>query len=99
MCTFVSVHVQHAASVYGRRPTGSLGESVLTPAPCDPVQEASGHSPSEPLSSKSDPDEGTARPRPWLEASVHAQKSQRCARSPVNTCASERVAGPWLRSV
>lgn len=58
MCTSVSVHVQHAASVYGRRPTGSLSESVLTPAPCDSVQEASGHSPSEPLSSKSDPDEG-----------------------------------------
>ncbi|CAG13282.1 unnamed protein product, partial [Tetraodon nigroviridis] len=38
---------------------GSLADSVLTPAPCDPVQEASGHSPSEPLSSKSDPDEGS----------------------------------------
>lgn len=58
MCMFVLVHVQHAGSVFGRRPTGSLGESVLTPAPCDSVQEASGHGPSEPLSSKSNPDEG-----------------------------------------
>uniref|UniRef100_H3DI12 BicC family RNA binding protein 1 n=1 Tax=Tetraodon nigroviridis TaxID=99883 RepID=H3DI12_TETNG len=52
-------HVKHAASVYGRRPAGSLADSVLTPAPCDPVQEASGHSPSEPLSSKSDPGSDT----------------------------------------
>lgn len=59
VCMLVSVHVQHGGSVYGRRPTGPLGDSVLTPAPCDSVQEASGHSPSEPLSSKSNPDEGT----------------------------------------
>ncbi|CAG10078.1 unnamed protein product [Tetraodon nigroviridis] len=54
---------------------GSLADSVLTPAPCDPVQEASGHSPSEPLSSKSDPDEGTDR-------------SRRCTARPENMCAN-----------
>lgn len=52
------VSLQHPASVYGRIATASLAETVRNPAPCDSVQEASGHSPSEPLSSKSNPDEG-----------------------------------------
>ncbi len=49
---------QHPGSVYGRIATASLAETVLSPTPCDSVQEASGHNPSEPLSSKSNPDEG-----------------------------------------
>eukprot|EP00066_Takifugu_rubripes_P012000 XP_011601266.1 PREDICTED: protein bicaudal C homolog 1 isoform X2 [Takifugu rubripes] len=57
-CT-LNGHVTHAGSIYRRRPTGSLGESVLTPTPCDSVQEASGHNPSEPLSTKSNPHEGS----------------------------------------
>ncbi|XP_069000579.1 protein bicaudal C homolog 1-like [Embiotoca jacksoni] len=52
-------HVKHPGSVYGRLATASLAETVLSPAPCDSVQEASGHNPSEPLSSKSSPDEGS----------------------------------------
>ena len=60
LCMSVSVcmNVQHPGSVYGRIATASLAETVLSPAPCDSVQEASGHNPSEPLSSKSSPDEG-----------------------------------------
>ncbi|XP_022619462.1 protein bicaudal C homolog 1 [Seriola dumerili] len=57
-CT-LNGHVKHPGSVYGRIATASLAETVLSPAPCDSVQEASGHSPSEPLSSKSSPDEGS----------------------------------------
>ncbi|XP_028278881.1 protein bicaudal C homolog 1 isoform X2 [Parambassis ranga] len=57
-CT-LNGHVKHPGSVYGRLATASLAETVLSPAPCDTVQEASGHSPSEPLSSKSSPDEGS----------------------------------------
>ncbi|KAM8860190.1 protein bicaudal C homolog 1-B isoform 2-T2 [Spinachia spinachia] len=52
-------HVKHSGSVYGRIGTASLAETVLSPAPCDSVQEAGGHNPSKPLSSKSDPDEGS----------------------------------------
>ncbi|XP_051935671.1 protein bicaudal C homolog 1-B-like isoform X2 [Hippocampus zosterae] len=52
-------HIKHPASVYGRISTASLAETVLSPAPCDSVQEASGHNPSEPLSSKSSTDEGS----------------------------------------
>ncbi|XP_030012632.1 protein bicaudal C homolog 1 isoform X2 [Sphaeramia orbicularis] len=52
-------HVKHPGSVYARITTASLAETVLSPAPCDSVQEASGHNPSEPLSSKSSPDEGS----------------------------------------
>lgn len=55
---YVLCDLQHPSSVYGRIATASLAETVLSPAPCDSVQEASGHSPSEPLSSKSSPDEG-----------------------------------------
>lgn len=55
-CVFILI--QHPGSVYGRIATASLAETVLSPAPCDSVQEASGHNPSEPLSSKSSPDEG-----------------------------------------
>ncbi|CAL1577669.1 unnamed protein product [Knipowitschia caucasica] len=51
-------HVKHP-SVFTRITTASLAETVLSPPPCDPVQEASGHNPSEPLSSKSNPDEGS----------------------------------------
>lgn len=50
--------VKHTSSVYGRIATASLAETVLNPAPCDSVQEASVHNPSEPLSSKSSADEG-----------------------------------------
>ncbi|PWA25838.1 hypothetical protein CCH79_00001796, partial [Gambusia affinis] len=50
-------HVKHPG--YGRLATASLTETVLSPTPCDSAQEASGHSPSEPLSSKSNPDEGS----------------------------------------
>lgn len=57
-CT-LNGHVKHPSSVYGRIATASLAETVLSPAPCDAVQEASGHNPSEPLSSKSSPDEGS----------------------------------------
>ncbi|CAN9499669.1 unnamed protein product [Ophioblennius macclurei] len=57
-CT-LNGHVKHPASVYGRLASASLAETVLSPAPCDSVQEASGHNPSEPLSSKSSPDEGS----------------------------------------
>lgn len=52
-------HVKHPASVYGRLASASLAETVLSPPPCDSVQEASGHGPSEPRSSKSSPDEGS----------------------------------------
>ncbi|CAL8254942.1 unnamed protein product [Lota lota] len=52
-------HVKHPSSVYGRISTASLGETVLSPSQCDSVQEASGHNPSEPLSSKSNQDEGS----------------------------------------
>uniref|UniRef100_A0A3P9JG37 BicC family RNA binding protein 1a n=1 Tax=Oryzias latipes TaxID=8090 RepID=A0A3P9JG37_ORYLA len=52
-------HVKHPGSVYGRLPTAALAETVLTQAPCDSAQEASGHNPSEPLSSKSNSDEGS----------------------------------------
>ncbi|KAF7662241.1 hypothetical protein LDENG_00241290 [Lucifuga dentata] len=57
-CT-LNGHVKHPGSVYGRIATASLAETVLSPTPCDSVQEASGHNPSEPLSSKSSPDEGS----------------------------------------
>ncbi|XP_041803156.1 protein bicaudal C homolog 1-like [Chelmon rostratus] len=57
-CT-LNGHVKHPSSVYGRIATAALAETVLSPAPCDSVQEASGHNPSEPLSSKSSPDEGS----------------------------------------
>ncbi|KAM9364469.1 protein bicaudal C homolog 1 [Pholidichthys leucotaenia] len=57
-CT-LNGHVKHPASVYGRLATASIAETVLSPVPCDSVQEASGHSPSEPLSSKSSTDEGS----------------------------------------
>ncbi|KAL3050503.1 hypothetical protein OYC64_012518 [Pagothenia borchgrevinki] len=57
-CT-LNGHVKHASSVYGRIATASIAETVLSPAPCDSVQEASGHNPSEPRSSKSSPDEGS----------------------------------------
>ncbi|XP_056147545.1 protein bicaudal C homolog 1-like [Lampris incognitus] len=57
-CT-LNGHVKHPGSVYGRISTASLAETVLSPAQCDSVQEASGHNPSEPLSSKSNPDEGS----------------------------------------
>uniref|UniRef100_A0A3Q3KF60 SAM domain-containing protein n=1 Tax=Monopterus albus TaxID=43700 RepID=A0A3Q3KF60_MONAL len=57
-CT-LNGHVKHPGSVYGRIPTASLAETVLSPAPCDSIQEASGHSSSEPLSSKSSADEGS----------------------------------------
>lgn len=57
-CT-LNGHVKHPSSVYTRITTASLAETVLSSAPCDPVQEASGHNPSEPLSSKSNPDEGS----------------------------------------
>lgn len=57
-CT-LNGHVKHPASVYGRISSASLAETVLSPAQCDSVQEASGHNPAEPLSSKSNPDEGS----------------------------------------
>ncbi|XP_077470152.1 protein bicaudal C homolog 1-like [Stigmatopora argus] len=52
-------HVKHPGSVYSRIATAALSETVLSPAPCDSVQEASGHNPSEPLSGKSSTDEGS----------------------------------------
>ncbi|XP_032409565.1 protein bicaudal C homolog 1 [Xiphophorus hellerii] len=55
-CT-LNGHVKHPG--YGSLATASLTETVLSPTPCDSAQEASGHSPSEPLSSKSNPDEGS----------------------------------------
>ncbi|KAM4607603.1 protein bicaudal C homolog 1-B isoform 2-T2 [Polymixia lowei] len=57
-CT-LNGHVKHPGSVYGRISTASLAETVLSPSQCDSVQEANGHNPSEPLSSKSNPDEGS----------------------------------------
>ncbi|KAF7220347.1 protein bicaudal C homolog 1 isoform X1 [Nothobranchius furzeri] len=50
-------HVKHPG--YARLATAALAETVLSPAPCDSAQEASGRSPSELLSSKSNPDEGS----------------------------------------
>ncbi|KAG5855420.1 hypothetical protein ANANG_G00048870 [Anguilla anguilla] len=52
-------HVKHPGSVYGRMSAASLADNVLNPGHGDPVQEASGRCPSEPLSSKSSPDEGS----------------------------------------
>ncbi|KAJ8365660.1 hypothetical protein SKAU_G00144910 [Synaphobranchus kaupii] len=52
-------HVKHPGSVYGRMSAASLADKVLNPGHSDGVQEASGHCPSEPLSSKSSPDEGS----------------------------------------
>ncbi|CAG6016793.1 protein bicaudal C homolog 1 isoform 2-T2 [Menidia menidia] len=57
-CT-LNGHVKHPGSVYGRLATAALAETVLSPAPCDSAQEASGHNPSEPLSSKSSQDQGS----------------------------------------
>uniref|UniRef100_A0A7N8XDU7 BicC family RNA binding protein 1 n=1 Tax=Mastacembelus armatus TaxID=205130 RepID=A0A7N8XDU7_9TELE len=56
-CT-LNGHVKVGPNIY-MIATASLAETVLSPAPCDSVQEASGHSPSEPLSTKSSPDEGS----------------------------------------
>ena len=55
----VCVCFQHPCSVYGRMSTASRTDSGLNPNQCDSVQEASGHNPSEPMSSKSNQDEGT----------------------------------------
>ncbi|KAJ8388230.1 hypothetical protein AAFF_G00136010 [Aldrovandia affinis] len=52
-------HVTHSCSVYGRMSSTSLADKVLSPSHSDPEQEASGHRPSEPLSSKSSPDQGS----------------------------------------
>ncbi|MFT7807260.1 protein bicaudal C homolog 1 isoform X2 [Arapaima gigas] len=52
-------HIKHPSSVYGRMSAASLAEKVLNANHADSVQEASGHCPSEPLSSKSSPDEGS----------------------------------------
>ncbi|KAM9804134.1 protein bicaudal C homolog 1 [Neosynchiropus ocellatus] len=57
-CT-LNGHVKHPGAVYGRISSASLAETVLSPTQCDAVQEASGHNPSEPRSSKSNPDEGS----------------------------------------
>ncbi|KAJ8284820.1 hypothetical protein COCON_G00036700 [Conger conger] len=51
-------HIKHPGSVYGRMSAASLADKVLNPGHGDPGQEASGHCPSEPMSSKS-PDEGS----------------------------------------
>ncbi|XP_046885233.1 protein bicaudal C homolog 1-B-like isoform X2 [Hypomesus transpacificus] len=55
-CT-LNGHVKHPCSVYGRMSTASRTDSGLNPNQCDSVQEASGHNPSEPMSSKSNQDE------------------------------------------
>lgn len=52
-------HIKHPGSMYGRITTSSLVDPARGSAQCEPVQEASGHSPSEPRSSKSNPDEGS----------------------------------------
>ncbi|KAJ8248375.1 hypothetical protein GJAV_G00241350 [Gymnothorax javanicus] len=54
-------HNQHSSSVYGRMSSASLAEQVLSPSHSDPAPDASGHCPTEPLSSKatSDQDSGT----------------------------------------
>ncbi|XP_029554407.1 protein bicaudal C homolog 1-A isoform X5 [Salmo trutta] len=57
-CT-INGHVKHPGSVYGRMSSASLADTVLNPNQCDSVQEASGHNPSEPHSSKSNQDEGS----------------------------------------
>ncbi|XP_055783078.1 protein bicaudal C homolog 1-A-like isoform X2 [Salvelinus fontinalis] len=57
-CT-INGHVKNPGSVYGRMSSASLADTVLNPNQCDSVQEASGHNPSEPRSSKSNQDEGS----------------------------------------
>ncbi|XP_035651851.1 protein bicaudal C homolog 1-A-like isoform X2 [Oncorhynchus keta] len=57
-CT-INGHVKHPGSVYGRMSSASLADTVLNPNQCDSVQEASGHNPSEPRSSKSNQDQGS----------------------------------------
>ncbi|XP_036402787.1 protein bicaudal C homolog 1-A-like [Megalops cyprinoides] len=52
-------HVKHPSLVYGRISSASLADKVLNPNHSDPAQDASGHCPSEPLSSKSSPDQGS----------------------------------------
>ncbi|XP_062320261.1 protein bicaudal C homolog 1-B-like [Osmerus eperlanus] len=55
-CT-LNGHVKHPSSVYGRISTASRADTGLNPNQCDSVQETSGHTPSEPMSSKSNQDE------------------------------------------
>ncbi|KAM6956740.1 LOW QUALITY PROTEIN: protein bicaudal C homolog 1-B-like [Aplochiton taeniatus] len=52
-------HVKHPGSMYGRITTASLVDPARSPAQCEQVHEASRHNPSEPHSSKSNPDQGS----------------------------------------
>ncbi|XP_061084111.1 protein bicaudal C homolog 1-like [Conger conger] len=52
-------HIKHPCSVYSRMSSTSLADQVLSPSHTDPAQDASGHCPSEPLSSKSGSDQGS----------------------------------------
>ncbi|KAL7857582.1 hypothetical protein SRHO_G00164810 [Serrasalmus rhombeus] len=54
-----SLNGKHPSSMYSRMSTVSLAEKVLNVAHGDAVQEASAHCPSEPLSSKSNQDQGS----------------------------------------
>ncbi|KAL0964503.1 hypothetical protein UPYG_G00324730 [Umbra pygmaea] len=57
-CT-LNGHMKHPGSVYGRMSSGSLTDTVRNTNQCDSVQDASGHNPSEPRSSKSNQDQGS----------------------------------------
>ncbi|KAG7325551.1 hypothetical protein KOW79_011867 [Hemibagrus wyckioides] len=54
-----SLNGKHSSSMYSRIATSSLADKVLNAAHGDPVQDASTHCPSEPLSSKSSQDQGS----------------------------------------
>ncbi|KAJ8361621.1 hypothetical protein SKAU_G00181460 [Synaphobranchus kaupii] len=52
-------HIKHPCSVYSRLSSTSLADQVRSPSHNDPAQDAGGHCPSEPLSSKSGSDQGS----------------------------------------
>uniref|UniRef100_A0AAY4AAJ8 SAM domain-containing protein n=2 Tax=Denticeps clupeoides TaxID=299321 RepID=A0AAY4AAJ8_9TELE len=52
-------HVKHTSSVYSRISAAALADKVLNPSHSDSVPDPTAHCPSEPLSSKSSPDEGS----------------------------------------
>ncbi|XP_030631304.1 protein bicaudal C homolog 1 [Chanos chanos] len=57
--TVSSLNSKHPNSMYSRMSAASLADKVLNASHGDSVQEATGHCPSEPLSSKSNSDQGS----------------------------------------
>ncbi|KAL0964705.1 hypothetical protein UPYG_G00327830 [Umbra pygmaea] len=56
----LNVHLQHAGSIYrSMSKAGCLADQILNPKHGDSVQEAGGHCPSDPLASKTGPDQGS----------------------------------------